>query len=90
MPPPAANPTHASCDPDTRIPFMAMPDAISALLTWRSAPRESLTRTAYNLTAFSPTAQQIHDAVERGFRAVMAWVGGREASEHRRFVAGGR
>ena len=28
---------------------MAMPDAISALLDLAKAPRESLTRTAYNL-----------------------------------------
>jgi nucleoside-diphosphate-sugar epimerase len=60
--------------PDTRIPFMAMPDAISALLDLAKAPRESLTRTAYNLTAFSPTAQQIHDAVMAAFpRAAVHW-----------------
>jgi nucleoside-diphosphate-sugar epimerase len=59
---------------DTRIPFMAMPDAISALLDLAKAPRESLTRTAYNLTAFSPTAQQIHDAVITAFPgAVVQW-----------------
>jgi len=60
--------------PDTRIPFMAMPDAISALLDLAKAPRENLTRTAYNLTAFSPTAQQIHDAVMGAFPgAVVQW-----------------
>jgi nucleoside-diphosphate-sugar epimerase len=60
--------------PDTRIPFMAMPDAISALLDLARAPRESLTRTAYNLTAFSPTAQEIHDAVVAAFPgAVVQW-----------------
>jgi threonine 3-dehydrogenase len=60
--------------PDTRIPFMAMPDAISALLDLATAPRESLTRTAYNLTAFSPTAQQIHDAVVAAFpSAAVQW-----------------
>jgi nucleoside-diphosphate-sugar epimerase len=60
--------------PDTRIPFMAMPDAISALLDLAKAPRESLTRTAYNLTAFSPTAQQIHDAVVAAFPgAAVQW-----------------
>jgi nucleoside-diphosphate-sugar epimerase len=60
--------------PDTRIPFMAMPDAISAMLDLAKAPRESLTRTAYNLTAFSPTAQQIHDAVIAAFPgAVVQW-----------------
>ena len=60
--------------PDTRIPFMAMPDAISALLDLAKAPRERLTRTAYNLTAFSPTAQQIRDAVMGAFPgAVVQW-----------------
>jgi nucleoside-diphosphate-sugar epimerase len=60
--------------PDTRIPFMAMPDAISALLDLAKGPRENLTRTAYNLSAFSPTAQEIHDAVTAAFPgAVMSW-----------------
>lgn len=60
--------------PDTRIPFMAMPDAIDALLALASAPRERLTRTAYNLSAFSPTAQEIHDVVAGAFpRAEIGW-----------------
>jgi threonine 3-dehydrogenase len=53
--------------PDTRIPFMAMPDAIEALLQLSAAPRARLTRTAYNLSAFSPSAQEIHDAVTTAF-----------------------
>ena len=53
--------------PDTRIPFMAMPDAIDALLALAAAPREPLTRTAYNLSAFNPTAQEIHDVVLAAF-----------------------
>ena len=52
--------------PDTRIPFMAMPDAIDALLELAAAPRERLTRTAYNLAAFNPTAQEIRDVVVAG------------------------
>jgi nucleoside-diphosphate-sugar epimerase len=33
-----------------------------------------LTRTAYNLTAFSPTAQEIHDVVTAAFpRAAIGW-----------------
>jgi threonine 3-dehydrogenase len=60
--------------PDTRIPFMAMPDAIDALLRLAAAPRETLTRTAYNLTAFSPTAQEIHDVVTTAFpQATIGW-----------------
>jgi nucleoside-diphosphate-sugar epimerase len=53
---------------------MAMPDAIDALLALASAPRERLTRTAYNLSAFSPTAQEIHDVVAGAFpRAEIGW-----------------
>jgi nucleoside-diphosphate-sugar epimerase len=60
--------------PDTRIPFMVMPDAIEALLQLASVPRERLTRTAYNLAAFSPTANEICDVVTRAFpRASVQW-----------------
>jgi nucleoside-diphosphate-sugar epimerase len=60
--------------PDTRIPFMAMPDAIDALMRLAEAPRERLSRTAYNLTAFNPTAQEIHDVVRDAFpRATLGW-----------------
>jgi len=60
--------------PDTRIPFMAMPDAIDALLRLAAVPRERLTRTAYNVTAFNPTAEEICDVVTRAFpRASVTW-----------------
>src|SRR5919199_6701994 len=42
--------------PDTTIPFMAMPDGVDALLALASAPRDRLSRTAYNVSAFSRTA----------------------------------
>jgi nucleoside-diphosphate-sugar epimerase len=53
--------------PDTTIPFMAMPDGVDALLALASAPRERLTRTAYNLGAFNPSAQEIRNLVVRAF-----------------------
>jgi len=60
--------------PDTRIPFMAMPDAIEALLRLEAAPAARLTRTAYNLSAFAPTAQDVHDAVLAAFPAAsLSW-----------------
>jgi threonine 3-dehydrogenase len=60
--------------PDTRIPFMAMPDAIESLLALAAAPRERLTRSAYNVSAFNPTAQEIHDVVLSAFPdADIAW-----------------
>jgi nucleoside-diphosphate-sugar epimerase len=60
--------------PDTRIPFMAMPDAIDALLALSVVPRERLSRTAYNVAAFSADAQEIHDVVRAAFpRADISW-----------------
>jgi threonine 3-dehydrogenase len=53
--------------PDTQIPFMAMPDGVDALLTLATAPRDRLTRTAYNVGAFNPSAEQIRDVVEAAF-----------------------
>ena len=41
---------------DTRIPFMAMPDAVTALTRIAQAPANSLTRRIYNVTGFSLTA----------------------------------
>src|SRR5262245_41110492 len=53
--------------PDTTIPFMAMPDGVEALLKLAAAPRAQLTRTTYNLTAFSPSAAEIRDVVLDAF-----------------------
>ena len=53
--------------PDTRIPFMAMPDGVAALLKLAEAPRGRLTRTAYNLAAFNPSAEEIYQEVLRAF-----------------------
>jgi len=43
---------------DTRISFMAMPDAIKSLLMLMETPREQLTRIVYNIDAFSLTAAE--------------------------------
>ena len=53
--------------PDTRIPFMAMPDGVEALLRLAAAPRERLTRTAYNVGAFNPSAAEIARVVRAAF-----------------------
>jgi threonine 3-dehydrogenase len=53
--------------PDTRIPFMAMPDGVDALLRLASAPAASLTRTAYNVTAFNPSAEDVVGIVRAAF-----------------------
>ena len=52
---------------DTRIPFMAMPDAIDALTRLEAAPRERLTGYVYNVTSFSPTAGELRDRTLAAF-----------------------
>ncbi len=53
--------------PDTRMPFMAMPDAIKALLQLAQAPAEWLTSHVYNVTSFNPSAQEIYELVRAAF-----------------------
>ena len=53
--------------PDTRIPFMAMPDAIDALLTLSAAPADRLSCRVYNVRAFNPSAEEIGSSVMRAF-----------------------
>ena len=53
--------------PDTRIPFMAMPDGVEALLAVAAAPREAIGQPAYNLGAFAPTADEVRAEVLRAF-----------------------
>jgi threonine 3-dehydrogenase len=53
--------------PDSRIPFMAMPDAIEALLQLSVAAAKRLSRTAYNVKAFNPSADEIRASAIRAF-----------------------
>jgi nucleoside-diphosphate-sugar epimerase len=53
--------------PDARIPFMAMPDGVEALLKLAAAPRTALTKSAYNLGAFAPTADAVRTEVLKAF-----------------------
>src|SRR3954454_15066984 len=60
--------------PDARIPFMAMPDGVEALLTLAAAPRERLQRTAYNVGAFNPSADDLRKVVMDAFpQAQLTW-----------------
>jgi nucleoside-diphosphate-sugar epimerase len=60
--------------PDTRIPFMAMPDGVEALLRLAASPRERLTRLAYNVAAFNPSAEDIRGIVVDAFpTAAITW-----------------
>jgi threonine 3-dehydrogenase len=56
---------------DTKISFMAMPDAIKSLLMLTDVPREKLSQQVYNIAAFALTAGEFRD------RAVKAFPGAR-------------
>jgi nucleoside-diphosphate-sugar epimerase len=53
--------------PDARIPFMAMPDAIDALLKLSTAQPDRLSTSAYNVRAFNPSADEIRASALRAF-----------------------
>ena len=46
---------------DTQIPFMTMPDAISAISDLMRAPKKNLTKSVYNVRAFAPTAAELRE-----------------------------
>jgi threonine 3-dehydrogenase len=50
---------------DTRIPLMYMPDGVRALIEVAMADREKLSRSIYNIAAFSPRADEIGKSVQR-------------------------
>ena len=53
--------------PDSRIPFMAMPDAVEAIVGLTEAPAESLTQRVYNVSAFNPSAEEIRELVMHAY-----------------------
>ncbi|MBM4359359.1 MAG: NAD-dependent epimerase/dehydratase family protein [Deltaproteobacteria bacterium] len=52
---------------DSRIPFMAMPDAIDALMALMEAPTERLSTSVYNVTAYSPSAGEFAELTRAAF-----------------------
>jgi threonine 3-dehydrogenase len=60
--------------PDTRIPFMAMPDGVEVLLRLAAAPRERLSKVSYNVGAFNPSAEEVRQVVIENFpRATLTY-----------------
>lgn len=52
---------------DTKISFMAMPDAIKAILMLTDAPKAGLTRMVYNIESFGLTAGEFRDWAVKSF-----------------------
>src|SRR5580658_58153 len=63
----AGKPYSCFVEPEARIPFMTMPDAVRALIELSRAPRDRLSTCVYNVGAFSPTARQLAEHVTRAF-----------------------
>jgi nucleoside-diphosphate-sugar epimerase len=65
----AAKGTPYSCfvSADAQIPFLAMPDAVRAVLELARANREDLSTCVYNVGAFSRSAGQIGERLKRAF-----------------------
>jgi nucleoside-diphosphate-sugar epimerase len=53
--------------PDTKIPFMAMPDAVRGVIDLLDADREKLRQTVYNIGAYAPTAGEFAELVAAAF-----------------------
>ncbi|MFO0838189.1 MAG: NAD-dependent epimerase/dehydratase family protein [Phycisphaerae bacterium] len=54
-------------DEDARLPFMAMPDAIAALVNLASVSAERLSQRSYNVGSFSISAREVRERVVRAF-----------------------
>jgi threonine 3-dehydrogenase len=52
---------------DTKISFMAMPDAIKSLLMLTDVPRAKLSHTVYNIAAFALTAGEFRERAVKAF-----------------------
>lgn len=53
--------------PEAKIPFMAMPDAVTSLVSLLEADRSKLTSSVYNVSAFSVSAGEIAERVKKAF-----------------------
>ena len=53
--------------PDSQIPFMAMPDAIDAIILLSKSPKKNLTQNVYNVSGFSVRASDIENIVKKSF-----------------------
>ena len=52
---------------DTKISFMAMPDAIKSLMMLTDVPRDRLSQVVYNVAAFALTAAEFRDRAMKAF-----------------------
>ncbi len=63
----AGKPYRCFVRPDSRIPFMTMPQAIEATLELMRAPKAKLTRSVYNVSSFAPSAEEFAQLVRGAY-----------------------
>lgn len=63
----AGRPYHCFARPDTRIPFMTMPDAVRSILDLYNAEEGELSRRVYNVGAFAPSAEEVAALLKETF-----------------------
>ena len=63
----AGRPYRCFVRPDSRIPFMTMPEAIDSTLRLMQAPKRALHRSVYNVASFSPCADDFARLVRGAF-----------------------
>lgn len=61
--PARGEPVQVWCEERSRIPLLYVDDAVQGLVSVHDAPEAKLTRCAYNIQGFSPTAREMADAV---------------------------
>ena len=54
--------------PNTRLPFMIMPDAIDAIIKLMNTQKLYLKNSTYNISAFNPTVQEFYDKLSIYFK----------------------
>ncbi len=64
------NPYKCFVRPDSRIPFMMMPDAVRAIVMLSQADGSKLTQRVYNVAGFAPSASEIADLLAEYFPSI--------------------
>jgi nucleoside-diphosphate-sugar epimerase len=60
--------------PDTRLPFMAMHDAVKSIIMVTESPKETLTQQIYNVTSFNPSANDLLTITHKAYpNAEISW-----------------
>jgi len=61
-------------EPNTRLPFMAMHDAVKSIIMITESPQKDLTQQIYNVTSFNPSAEELMGITHNAYpKADISW-----------------